>query len=88
MPRLRKHESAPRLAMMAKATNLPLRGLFLSTDLTTDQPASAPARDASDADEKVARRQESYDLGPLDWTQIDASGTPEDTSSRALAALD
>ncbi|MGA8611432.1 MAG: AAA family ATPase [Xanthobacteraceae bacterium] len=82
------HERAA-FAAAAKAAGLPLRGLFLTADLPTRLArVGARARDASDADEKVARAQESYDLGPLDWTQIDASGTPEDTSSRALAALD
>ena len=77
-------------AAAAKAAGLPLRGLFLTADLATRLArVGGRARDASDADEKVARAQESYDLGPLDWTQIDASGTPEDTSSASLAlALD
>ncbi len=77
------------LAAAAKAANLPLRGLFLTADLATRVArVGARVHDASDAGEKVARTQERYDLGPLDWTQIDASGTPEDTLSRALAALD
>jgi len=77
------------LAASAKAGNLPLRGLFLTADLATRLArVGTRARDASDADEKVARAQENYDLGPLDWTQIDASGTPEDTLSRTLAVLD
>jgi predicted kinase len=77
------------LASAAKAANIPLRRLFLTADLATRiTRVGARVRDASDADQKVARTQESYDLGALDWTQIDASGTPEDTLSRALAALD
>jgi aminoglycoside phosphotransferase family enzyme/predicted kinase len=77
------------LAAAAKAANLPLRGLFLTADLATRLArVGTRARDASDADEKVAGAQENYDLGPLDWTQVDASGTPEDTLSRTLAALD
>jgi predicted kinase len=43
--------------------------------------------DASDADETIARRQEHYDLGVLDWTTIDASGSPEETLARALDHL-
>jgi uncharacterized protein len=77
------------LAAAADAADLPLCGLFLTADLATRLARiGSRARDASDADEKVARAQESYDLGPLDWTQIDASGTPEDTLSRGLTALD
>jgi aminoglycoside phosphotransferase family enzyme/predicted kinase len=77
------------LAAAAKAANIPLRGLFLTADLATRiARVGARVRDASDADEKIARAQESYDLGRFDWTQINAFGTPEDTLSRALAALD
>jgi uncharacterized protein len=43
--------------------------------------------DASDADAPVARQQESYDLGELSWQRVDASGTPEETLQRALAAI-
>ena len=35
----------------------------------------------------VARAQEQYDLGRLDWPQIDASGTPEQTLAAVKAAL-
>jgi hypothetical protein len=48
----------------------------------------ARAHDASDADAEVAQAQEHYDVGPLDWTPIDASSTPEATLARAKAALD
>jgi predicted kinase len=47
---------------------------------------SGRGRDASDADAAVARLQETYDLGALDWRRIDASGTPEETFARARAA--
>jgi uncharacterized protein len=43
--------------------------------------------DASDADAAVARRQEDYALGALDWSVVDASGTPQETLARAKAAL-
>ncbi|HWM45910.1 MAG TPA: AAA family ATPase [Xanthobacteraceae bacterium] len=64
------------------------RGLFLTADLAT-RIARVGGRvgDASDAGGAVARAQEAYDLGDLDWTKVDASGTPEDTLANALAAL-
>jgi uncharacterized protein len=77
------------LAAVASKAKFPLRGLFLTADLATRlSRVGGRTRNASDADEGVARAQESYDLGLLDWTQIDASGTLEDTLSRALTALD
>jgi hypothetical protein len=82
-------EERAALAAVASESKIPLRGLFLIADLATRLArVGGRTRDASDADEKVTRAQESYDLGPLDWTQIDASGTLEDTLSRALPALD
>ena len=76
------------IAATAKASNTPLRGLFFTADLTTRLGrVGARARDASDADATVAQAQERYQLGRLDWTPIDASGTPEATLVRARAAL-
>ena len=68
------HERAA-LAEMAKSANIPLRGLFLTADLDTRVArVGARAGDASDADASVARAQERYDLGALEWT---ASMPPE-----------
>ena len=72
----------------AKPGNFPLRGLFLTADLDTRLArVGKRAHDASDADTRVAQAQERYDLGRLDWTEIDASGTPENTLARAKAAI-
>ena len=64
-------------------------GLFLTADLAT-RVARVGARlaDASDADAGIARQQEGYDLGHVDWDEIDASGTPADTLARSRAALE
>ncbi|MEQ8966215.1 MAG: AAA family ATPase [Azospirillaceae bacterium] len=48
---------------------------------------SARSGDASDADAAIVDRQLGYDLGPLDWTRIDASGGLEDTVSAIRGAL-
>jgi uncharacterized protein len=76
------------IAAAAKSADLPLRGLFLAADLTTRiTRVDGRVRDASDADVAVAHAQEQYDLGPLDWTSINASGTPEATLAHARAVL-
>jgi predicted kinase len=76
------------IAEAAKSAKIRLNGLFLTANLETRLGrVGARARDASDADAAVARAQERYDLGSLDWTLIDASGTPEGTWARARAAL-
>jgi uncharacterized protein len=76
------------VAQSAAILGVPFRGLFLEADLAT-RTARVTTRgaDASDADAAVARVQESYELGDIDWARIDASGTPEATLQRARAAL-
>ena len=72
----------------AAAAGVAFHGLFLDADLATRLARiGARSRDASDADAAVARQQDSYDLGELDWRRIDASGTPEQTLARVRAAL-
>ncbi|HEY2530555.1 MAG TPA: AAA family ATPase [Xanthobacteraceae bacterium] len=76
------------VAAAAKTTGVPLRGLFLTAGLTTRLTrVGHRAPDASDADARVTREQEQYSLGAIDWAAIDASGAPEETLARALAAL-
>ncbi len=63
-------------------------GLFLTADLATRiARVGGRKNDASDADAKIARAQEQYDLGPLDWHEVDASGTPDESLARAKKAL-
>lgn len=75
-------------AKIAAEAGVAFRGLFLTADLAT-RVARVGARigDASDADEAVARKQAGYDLGSMNWIEVDASGTPEETLTKAKAAL-
>ncbi len=79
---------AERDAIAQAAPGTPFHGLFLTADLGV-RVARVGGRtgDASDADAAIARAQEQYDLGALDWHEVDASGTPEETLRRGQAAL-
>jgi len=63
---------------VAEVLNVHFIGFFLVTDLATRQRRIGHrTADASDATAKIAEFQENYDIGPLGWATIDASGTPE-----------
>jgi hypothetical protein len=76
------------IAAAARASRVPLRGLFLTADLDVRVArVTARSRDASDADAAVAREQESYDPGAMDWTKVDASGDIDATVAAARQAV-
>jgi predicted kinase len=76
-----------RIAAAAQAAGADFRGLFLLADLPVRiERIAARLADASDADAAVARRQEAYDLGALDWTRVDAAGPLDDTMAAVMAA--
>jgi uncharacterized protein len=76
------------LAALGQSAGVRLHGLFLTAPLEVRLArVGGRSRDASDADREVAHAQEAYDLGPLDWTRIDASGMLADTAARARAML-
>ena len=76
------------IAAIATQNNVAFRGLFLTTDLATRiARIGRRAGDASDADVKVAERQESYALGLIDWSMVDASATSAQTLVRAKEVI-
>ncbi len=76
------------IADAAESAKFALHGLFLTADLKTRLARiGTRVHDASDADTEVAQAQERYNTGEVDWTEIDASGTPENTLARAKTAL-
>ena len=72
----------------ARRTRSPFHGLFLSADLATRiARINRRSHDASDATAEIATAQQAYDTGAIDWSIVDASGTPEQTLDRARAAI-
>jgi uncharacterized protein len=81
-------EAGERAAIAKSANAASFQGLFLAADLKTRLARIAGrGNDASDADATVARRQEEFKLGRMEWSTVDASGTTEDTLLRAEAML-
>jgi hypothetical protein len=73
----------------ARKLNVRFTGLFLVTDLATRLArVGRRERDASDATPDIAGLQENYKIGVVDWTVIDASGTPEQTLKHCQRQLD
>jgi aminoglycoside phosphotransferase family enzyme/predicted kinase len=76
------------IAAVARGVSVAFTGLFLEADTTIRAARVASRRnDASDATAEVARQQDGYDLGAMDWIPIDASGAPEQTLARSRATL-
>jgi aminoglycoside phosphotransferase family enzyme/predicted kinase len=81
-------DPAERALIKHAAGRAAFHGLFLTAALAVRlERVGARVADASDADAAVAQAQENYDLGPLDWQQVDASDTPEETFRRAKLVL-
>jgi predicted kinase len=76
------------IAAVAKEQGVAFRGLFLTADLATRMARiGRRAGDASDADATVVARQEGYALGAMDWSLVDAAGTPAQTLECAEIAV-
>jgi aminoglycoside phosphotransferase family enzyme/predicted kinase len=83
-----KDDERKEIASIANSAETRFRGLFLTADLATRiARVGARVNDASDADEQVVRKQAQYDIGAMEWSEIDASGTPEQALAKAKAAL-
>jgi aminoglycoside phosphotransferase family enzyme/predicted kinase len=76
------------IAAVARRTDITFHGVFLVSDVKT-RIARVGGRtlDASDADAAVARQQESYELGRLDWMEVNASGSLAETVQRVRTAI-
>jgi aminoglycoside phosphotransferase family enzyme/predicted kinase len=73
---------------VARKRNVRFAGVFLRAGLETRlKRIGRRESDASDATPAIAERQDQYDIGKLDWTVVDASGTPEQTLTRCQAQI-
>ena len=64
----------------ARKLSIGFVGLFLVTDLATRlNRVGHREADASDATPEIAGLQEKYNTGAVDWSVVDASGTPGQT---------
>ena len=73
---------------VADAVETPFHGIWL--DAPGDnlkERVSNRRNDASDANAEVVDQQLDYDLGPLNWLRIDASGSRRETAGKASDAL-
>jgi aminoglycoside phosphotransferase family enzyme/predicted kinase len=80
-------EERAAIAAVAAEAKASFEGLFLVADLATRiARVSRRVADASDATPEIARQQEDYQPGSIDWAMVDASGSPAQTLQRAQDA--
>jgi aminoglycoside phosphotransferase family enzyme/predicted kinase len=77
-----------RIAALAQSTGARLAAFWLDAPKETLLArVRARTQDASDATPQVIEQQINYDIGVLEWTRLDASGTPEETLGKAMSHL-
>jgi aminoglycoside phosphotransferase family enzyme/predicted kinase len=81
-------EDRTAVAAVAQAARVPFTGMWLEAPAETLVARIRDRRgDASDATVEVLKDQLARDAGQIEWTVVDASGSPEDILGRAGAAL-
>jgi predicted kinase len=75
-----------RACNLAHKLEIPFIGLWLDVPLDVrQQRIGGRAKDASDATREVAKAQDSYDLGPMDWHILNAGQSLEKLTSQVQA---
>ncbi len=71
---------------LAKRLAVPFTGVWLRAPVhVLETRVNRRVNDASDADAKIVAAQSAYDLGPMEWTEVDADGSPSDTTEKIRA---
>jgi aminoglycoside phosphotransferase family enzyme/predicted kinase len=74
--------------LLAKRAAIPFAGIFLVADrMTRIKRVRGRVDDASDATAAVADAQENYELGRMNWSRVDASGTLRQTVALCTGVL-
>jgi predicted kinase len=83
-----KPDERAAIAAVGASAGVSFRGLFLVADIQTRvNRVGRRGLDASDANAAIAFQQESFALGTIEWTLIDASGSLPETLESARAAI-
>jgi predicted kinase len=76
------------IADMARRMGVSFQPIWLDAPLAIlERRVAARRNDASDATVAILHRQRAAVTPPMDWINVDAGGTPEDTVRRTCAAL-
>jgi predicted kinase len=79
-----KEHEREAIEAVARDAGVGFQGFHLTADLDTRiKRIGGRGPDASDANASVARQQEEFALGKVNWISVDASGTPAETLTRA-----
>ena len=83
-----KQPERDELSTAAQKLDVAFHAVFLTTDLGVRlDRIGARKADASDATAEIAKGQEDYETGRIDWPIVDASGSPEQTLQRSRPVL-
>ena len=83
-----RYDERDRAVNLAHKLEIPFAGLWLDVPLAIRQARiGGRKRDVSDATAEVAKAQDSYDLGPMDWQVLDAGQDLESLTRQARAIL-
>jgi len=83
-----KPEERGAFAALGKRLGVPFEGIWLEAPAEVlRQRIGARKNDPSDADIAILDKQLGYDLGPMDWHRIDASGEAKAVAESALPKI-